>query len=130
VIGGEGNGGVIDLRIGPVRDSLVSMAMVLQLMAETNLSLSALVAKIPRYTMLKTKFPADKQLAQTVLERARQVFSSAHIDTRDGLRFDLADGWIHLRTSNTEPVMRAIVEAATPAAAKGYLDQVLKLCGL
>ena len=129
VIGGEGNGGVIDLRIGPVRDSLVAMAMVLQLMADTNLSLSGLVARIPRYTMIKTKFPADKQLAQTVLEKARQFFASARIDARDGLRFDLPDGWIHLRTSNTEPVMRAIVEAATPAAAQGYLDQVMKLCG-
>lgn len=129
VIGGEGNGGVIDLRIGPVRDSLVAMAMILQLMAETNLPLSALVARIPKYTMLKTKFPADKQLAQTVLDKARQIFSSARIDTRDGLRFDLSDGWIHLRTSNTEPVMRAIVEAATPTAAQGYLDQVMKLCG-
>jgi phosphomannomutase len=129
VIGGEGNGGVIDLRIGPVRDSLVSMAMVLQLMAETNLSLSQLVARIPQYTMLKTKFPADKQLAAVVLEKARQVFASARIDNRDGLRFDLPDGWIHLRTSNTEPVMRAIVEAATPVAAQGYLDQVMKFCG-
>ncbi len=129
VIGGEGNGGVIDLRIGPVRDSLVSMAIVLQLMAETNQSLSELVAGIPRYTMLKTKFPADKQLAQAVLEKARTAFSSARVDARDGLRFDLPDGWIHLRTSNTEPVMRAIVEASTPAAALGYLDQVLKFCG-
>ncbi|NLH17040.1 MAG: phosphoglucosamine mutase [Phycisphaerae bacterium] len=129
VIGGEGNGGVIDLRIGPVRDSLVSMAIVLQLMAETNLSLSELVARIPRYTMLKTKFSADQQLARTVLEKARTFFSSARIDSRDGLRFDLPDGWIHLRTSNTEPVMRAIVEASSPESAQKYLDQVMKFCG-
>jgi phosphomannomutase len=127
VIGGEGNGGVIDLRVGPVRDSLVAMALVLQWMTDTQLSIGGLVDRIPRYTMLKTKFPADKKIADSILEKARRLFASAQIDSRDGLRFDLPDGWIHLRTSNTEPVMRAIVEANSPQVARHYLDQVLRL---
>jgi len=124
VIGGEGNGGVIDLRVGPIRDSLVAMAFVLQLMAETGRTVRQLADRIGSYTMVKEKFPAEPAQAQEVLDQARKRFSHAQVDTRDGYRFDFEDGWLHLRTSNTEPIMRVIAETRDEAAARRYLDQV------
>lgn len=124
IIGGEGNGGVIDLRVGPVRDSLAGIALVLQLMAETGKSISRLVGEIGGYYMSKDKFPADQNQAQHILNSARKVFADAKLDSTDGCRFDFHDGWLHLRASNTEPVMRVIVEAKDQSTAQKYIDQV------
>jgi phosphomannomutase len=94
VIGGEGNGGVIDLRVGPIRDSLVGMAMVLQLMAETGKSISGLVAEIGGYSMHKDKFSADAEQAREIMKRAAARFPKAIANTADGLRLDFPDAWI------------------------------------
>ena len=127
IIGGEGNGGVIDLRVGPIRDSLVGMALILQLLAETGQSVSAIVRQIGAYCMHKDKFAADAGQAERIIELTKARFATAQINTSDGCRFDLPDGWIHLRTSNTEPVMRIIVEATSQAATKNYVDEVMKI---
>jgi phosphomannomutase len=127
VIGGEGNGGVIDLRVGPIRDSLVGMALVLQLMAETGKSISGLVPEIGGYYMHKDKFAADSRQAQEIMKLAAQTFAEAVVNTSDGLRLDFADGWVHLRTSNTEPVMRIIVEARDEPAARRYIQAVSEI---
>ncbi len=127
VIGGEGNGGVIDLRVGPIRDSLVGMVLVLQLMAETGKSISGLVAEIGGYSMHKDKFSADSQQAREIMKRAAERFPDAVANTADGLRLDFPDAWIHLRTSNTEPVMRIIVEAKDEPAAKRYIQAVSEI---
>lgn len=124
VIGGEGNGGVIDLRVSPIRDSLVGIGLVLQLLAESGKTVSQLIDEMPRYQMIKDKFPADGAEAQRILDAAKKVFADAEVDTRDGCRFDFEDGWLHLRASNTEPVMRVIVEARDAGAAKKYMDAV------
>lgn len=127
VIGGEGNGGVIDLRVGPVRDSCVGMALVLQLMAETGSSISELVSQIGDYYVEKIKFPADETVAAKIIELAKQEFSGARINTTDGCRFDFEDGWVHLRSSNTEPVMRLIVETKSREEAVKYVEAVAKI---
>ena len=127
IIGGEGNGGVIDLRVGPVRDSLVGIALVLELMAETGKTVSQLAGEIGVYYMSKDKFPADKSQAEQILDLAKKTFTGAKLDITDGCRFDFEDGWLHLRTSNTEPVMRIIVEAKDRHTAEKYVDAVLKI---
>jgi len=127
VIGGEGNGGIIDLRVGPVRDSILAIALVLQLMAETGKTVSQLVSEIGRYSMVKGKFAADKQLAEKILDAAKKHFADAKLDTTDGCRFDFPDGWLHLRISNTEPIMRAIVEAKDQPTVQKYLDAVMNI---
>jgi phosphomannomutase len=128
VIGGEGNGGVIDLRIGPIRDSLVAMAMVLHLMAETGKTVAQLADSLGGYVMIKTKYKADARQAGIIIEKAKQLFPDAKLNTSDGCRFDLADGWLHIRTSNTEPIMRVILETKDAAAAKRYLDTISQIC--
>ena len=127
IIGGEGNGGVIDLRVGPVRDSLVGIALVMQLMAETGKTISRLVDEIGGYYMSKDKFPAGQKQARQILEAAKETFAEAKLETTDGCRFDFDDGWLHLRASNTEPVMRIIVEAKDQPTAQKYIDQVAKI---
>ena len=127
IIGGEGNGGVIDLRVSPIRDSLVGIALVLQLMAETGKTISRLVSEIGGYYMSKDKFAADKSQAEQILKSAKKAFTNAKLDTTDGCRFDFDDGWLHLRVSNTEPVMRIIVEAKDRGTAQKYIDAVLNI---
>ncbi|MBC8393739.1 MAG: phosphoglucosamine mutase, partial [Deltaproteobacteria bacterium] len=128
VIGGEGNGGIIDLRVGPVRDSFVGMALILQLMADTGKSLSELASEVGGYTIYKSKYPADKQQADQIVEQAKAIFPNAKINTSDGCRFDLDDGWIHIRISNTEPIMRVIIETKSSETAGQYTQAVEKIC--
>jgi len=127
VIGGEGNGGVIDLRVSPIRDSLVGIVLVLQLMTETAMSVSQLVSEVGGYCMRKDKFKANEIQALQILDLAKEIFAGATVDTTDGCRFDFPDGWLHLRTSNTEPVMRLILEAKDEQTIKKYCDAVLEI---
>jgi phosphomannomutase len=119
VIGGEGNGGVIDPRIVPGRDSLVGIAYILQLMAASGSSISKLINQIPRYQIVKTKFPCRKEDAQRAVAAIKTKFAHEKVDTSDGIRIDWPDAWVHARASNTEPIMRIIAEAPDrPAADK------------
>lgn len=127
IIGGEGNGGVIDLRVGPVRDSLVGMALVLGLMTNTGKSVGALADEVGGYYINKVKLEADRAQTKLVIEEAKKTFTEASVDTTDGARFNFADGWLHIRPSNTEPVMRVIVEAKTEDSAQKYIDTVTKI---
>jgi len=124
VIGGEGNGGVIDPRIVPGRDSLVGMAYVLQLLAATGKSLSQLVAEIPRYEIVKTKFECRREDADRAVAALRQAFAHEKLDTQDGIRIDFPDAWVNARPSNTEPIMRIIAEAPDRARAEKLIAEV------
>jgi phosphomannomutase len=130
VMGGEGNGGVIWPEVTYVRDSLSAMALTLALMARTGKKVSELVAMVDAmgpgkkgYCILKRKAPlASKADAVPVVEHLTRVYrgeGGAAVDTQDGVRIDWpARGvWAHVRASNTEPIMRVIVEAPTEALA-------------
>jgi phosphomannomutase len=125
-IGGEGNGGVIDPRIVAGRDSLVGMAYVLGLMAATGKSVSQLVADIPKYEIVKTKFECRREDADRAVAAIRQAFANDQIDTQDGIRIDWAAerSWVHARPSNTEPIMRIIAEAPERATAEQRIAAV------
>jgi len=126
IIGGEGNGGVIDTRIVPGRDSLVGMAYVLQLLSATGKSLSQLVAEIPRYEIVKTKFECRREDAERAVATLKNEFASEKVDTQDGIRIDwpASRAWVHARPSNTEPIMRIIAEAPDRSIAEGYVKKV------
>ena len=126
-IGGEGNGGVIDTRIVPGRDSLVGMAYVLQLMAETGKSVSQLVNEIPRYVIIKTKFPCRREDANKAVEALKAEFAKEKVDVQDGIRIDWEKAWVHARPSNTEPIMRIIAEAPTREMAQEKVDICRKI---
>jgi phosphomannomutase len=124
VLGGEGNGGVIDPRVGYVRDSFVAMALVLELMARTRLPLSQLVAALPRFSMIKDQYPlpttgtAGASNLSGMWERLTVAFPDARVDRRDGIRLEWDDRWVHVRASNTEPIVRVIAEAPEVAEAR------------
>src|SRR3954464_10516899 len=88
VVGGEGNGGVIDTRIVPGRDSLVGMAYILQLMSERGKSIGQLVTEIPRYEIIKTKFECSREDANRAVDALKLEFAAEKIDTQDGIRID------------------------------------------
>ena len=124
VIGGEGNGGVIDPRIVPGRDSLVGIAYVLQLLTATGKSISQLVKELPRYEIVKTKFECRREDANRAVEALKARFASERLDTQDGIRIDWDDAWVHARPSNTEPIMRIIAEAPTRQGAEARIAAV------
>jgi len=130
IFGGEGNGGVIEPRVVPVRNSLVGIAYILQYLAETDKTLSQLVAEIRPYVLLKTKFPCPDGAAPAVAGKTRAAFaarSGAKFDDRDGLRIDLPEGWVSVRASNTEPIMRIMAEASDQQTAEQLVAQVRKI---
>lgn len=122
-IGGEGNGGVIDPRVGWVRDPFVGMAMILGLMAEEKKPLSTIIASLPKYEMLKTKFPVAPGMLAAAYQRLKEAWPDANLNEIDGLRLDGRDWWLHVRPSNTEPVVRAIAEAPTAEQAQNLCDR-------
>jgi len=124
VIGGEGNGGVIDPRIVPGRDSLVGMAYILQLMLTTDKTISQLVAELPRYEIVKTKFECRREDAERAVEALKKEFTTERVDTQDGIRIDWDNAWVHARPSNTEPIMRIIAEAPDKATAEQRISRV------
>lgn len=124
VIGGEGNGGVIDTRIVPGRDSLVGMGYVLQLLANSGKPLSRIVNELPRYEIVKTKFDCKREDADRAVAAIKQQFASEKIDVQDGIRIDWSDAWVHARPSNTEPIMRIIAEAPTRTLAEEKIAAV------
>ncbi len=136
IAGGEGNGGTIWPRSCYVRDSLAAMGLVLWLMSPSGggkrRTLSELVASIPAYAIQKRKVDlARKEDAATAVEKVTREFTRQghHVDTSDGAWVDFRAGtlagraWLHVRASNTEPIMRLIAEAPTRAMADGVLDE-------
>jgi phosphomannomutase len=128
LMGGEGNGGVIIPGICWVRDSLSAMALVLDLLASRNRPLSSIVDELPRYAMVKTKLDLGAigglAVVGPALAKTKAAFASERISDVDGVRIDFADGWVHLRASNTEPIVRIIAEAPT----KDRADELVRRC--
>jgi phosphomannomutase len=124
VIGGEGNGGIIWPKVICVRDSLAGAALMLELLATTGKSLSQLVADIPAYSIVKQKLPIEPGMADRAIEQVGKLFAGERIDLQDGIRVDLADSWVHVRPSNTEPILRLIAEAPGEEDAHALIEKV------
>jgi phosphomannomutase len=129
VLGGEGNGGVIDPRVVLVRDSFVGMALVLAAMVERELPVSALADELPRYAIHKTQIELPPEKVPAALDALAQHFKGATLDRLDGLRLDWPGSggrggrWLLVRASNTEPIVRLVSEASTAASAQRMCDE-------
>ena len=134
-LGGEGAGGVVWMPVVPIRDSLGAMALTLALMARTGQPLGASVARIPAYAIEKRKIDAvgveglqADGVDAPVAESLREAFQNAQVTTQDGVRldFDAPSGagraWVHVRPSNTEPIVRLIAEAPSAGDTTAILD--------
>lgn len=114
VIGGEGsNGGIIFPAVQYCRDSYMGMAFILDRMAETGLRLSELAATLPRFRRRLGKIPYQHGMLGPMMQKLESLFPNARADRTDGLKIVTEDGWIHLRASNTEPLVRIAAEART-----------------
>ena len=132
VIGGEGNGGVIITKIDPGRDAAAGLVLVLEAMARTRQSLAELVAALPNYSIEKRKITSTPQELQAALESLLQRYPDAYVHpVCDGSKFYLSGQlecpWIHLRASNTEPIVRVIAESESVEEAARLCDEVEQL---
>lgn len=127
VIGGEGNGGVILPALHYGRDSLVAIALVLSWMANHHGGPEKFVKENPSYAMPKKKFALGSKSVAELLPLVKQEFSGWISDERDGLWLSKEKSWVHVRASNTEPVIRVIAEGPTPEEAEGLCAIVEKL---
>jgi len=126
VVGGEGSGGVIFPEVHYGRDALVGIALTLQHLTDYGKSVSALKSELPQYFIVKRKIEVTKD-PDEVLKKLIDKFSNKMMNIEDGLRVDFEDHWVHFRKSNTEPIIRIIVEAKSEAKAKEFSDKYLQL---
>lgn len=130
VIGGEGSGGIIFPELHYGRDALVGIALTLQYLSDYGKSISELKKELPQYFIVKKKIEVTKN-PDEVISKLTDNFSNQKINTEDGLRVDFDDHWVHFRKSNTEPIVRIIVEAKSESKAEGlskkYFNDITKL---
>ena len=127
VFGGEGNGGVMDPRVHCGRDAIVGMGLMLEYLTCAEKPVSQLAAELPAWYMLKTKLEIPTAQSREIIRRLKAETPSARVNIEDGLRLDWDDGWVHLRASNTEPVLRVIAEGRTPEAAEKLVQEYTDL---
>ncbi len=114
VIGGEGNGGVIYPELHYGRDALVGVALFLTLMAKNGLKVSEIKELLPHYAIAKNKIELTPDIdVDAILEAVKAKYASEEVTDIDGVKIDFADSWVHLRKSNTEPIIRIYSEADT-----------------
>lgn len=119
VIGGEGNGGVIYPNLHYGRDALVGVALFLTLLAKSGKKVSELKKEYPEYAISKTKIQLTPDMdVDMILRKVKEYYKGEKITAIDGVKIDFADSWVHLRKSNTEPIIRIYSEAATPEQAR------------
>ncbi len=124
VVGGEGSGGVILPKVHLGRDAIVGIALTLQHLAEFGGSVSSFKKTMPQYLITKGKVELGKLNPDNVLAHIRDKFAGeGTVNTDDGLKIDFADSWVHLRKSNTEPIVRVIAEAPEKKTADKLVKQ-------
>ena len=126
VIGGEGNGGVILPTLHYGRDALIGVALILQYLVEKGMSLSEVIAEIPPLHMVKMKTNIGTLNPDILLDTLSKKYANEQISTIDGLKIDFDEGWVHMRKSNTEPIIRVYAEASSKTAAENLGNRFMK----
>lgn len=125
-IGGEGNGGIIYPELHYGRDSLVGIALFLSHLAEKEISVSELRASYPAYFMAKKKIELTPEInVDHLLEQVQDLYKTEQINTVDGVKIDFANEWVHLRKSNTEPIIRIYTESTSEESANLLADKMI-----
>ena len=133
VIGGEGNGGVIYPELHYGRDALVGVALFLTYFAGLNMTMSELRKTYPAYFASKNKIELTPEInVDLILETIKSRYSNERVNDIDGIKIDFAENWVHLRKSNTEPIIRVYTEAKTmaeaDALAKRFISEIEQIC--
>jgi len=135
IIGGEGNGGIIYPELHYGRDSLVGVALFLTHLAGMNQTVAELRASYPQYFMSKNKIELTPEIdVDAILKAMTEKYQNEDISTIDGVKIDFATEWVHLRKSNTEPIIRIYTEAPNQAAADALalriIDEIKAIAGI
>ena len=125
--GGEGNGGVILRESHLGRDSLVAATMVLNRMSQSDVSLSKIHASLPQFDIIKDKVSLEGVDPEVLIHKVESLFKEASKSTIDGIKFTWEDKWVHLRKSNTEPIMRIYAEASNQKSALNLIRSIKEL---
>ncbi|MDO4695240.1 phosphoglucosamine mutase [Porphyromonas sp.] len=127
LIGGEGNGGIILPALHYGRDALVGIALYLTIMAQKRLAPTQLLARLPKYAMAKKKVELSPSLdIDKILLTMQDIYAGNEITTIDGVKIDFPDKWVHLRRSNTEPIIRVYSEAPTSNEAEEIAEEIIQ----
>jgi len=127
VIGGEGNGGIIYPELHYGRDALVGIALFLSHLAQKNVKMSVLRESYPKYVISKEKIELQKEInTEAILQKIEESYSKQQIDKTDGLKINFENEWIHIRKSNTEPIIRIYAESNTKEKAQKLTQQIIK----
>ena len=124
LIGGEGNGGVIYPMTHYGRDSLIGIGLIISLLVERNISLSELKKELPEYNIFKTKLIYKGEIS-SIISDVKKLYDESLIDTTDGVKINFSNSWIHIRKSNTEPVIRIISEASSMLEAEKICKEIM-----
>jgi phosphomannomutase len=128
VIGGEGNGGVIYPESHYGRDALVGIALFLSNLAHKDCKASELRATYPNYFMAKNRIDLTPDTdVDAILVKVKEMYKNEQVNDIDGVKIDFADGWVHLRKSNTEPIIRVYSEAPTPEQADALGKKIMQV---
>lgn len=128
IIGGEGNGGVIYPACHSGRDALVGVALFLSHMAKMDMTVSAYRQTLPEYYISKNRIDLTPNTdIDAILARVKDIYKEERVNDIDGVKIDFAEGWVHLRKSNTEPIIRVYSEAATMDKANALAQQVMAI---
>lgn len=127
IIGGEGSGGVIYPTLHYGRDALVGIAITLQHLLEFGGTMDELKKSLPQYVIVKRKIEFDESKSGNILDKLVESFKAEKINTEDGIRVDFNDHWVHFRKSNTEPILRIIVEANSAEIAGRYVEKYMAM---
>ena len=128
VIGGEGNGGVIYPASHYGRDALVGIALFLSHLAHKDCTVSELRATYPNYCISKNRIDLTPEIdVDAILAKVKELYKNERVNDKDGVKIDFADGWVHLRKSNTEPIIRVYSEAATMEEADALAGKVIEI---
>jgi phosphomannomutase len=126
IIGGEGNGGVILPKLHYGRDAPVGMALILQYLTESRKTISQLFSELPGYLMIKRKAKLSGNFEKN-LTKLKRKYPAGKISTLDGMRIDFENSWLHVRKSNTEPVVRVLTEAKSKSEASRLASEALNM---
>ncbi len=125
VLAGEGSGGVAIPAFQPAFDGFLTMGYILETLAKSGKRLSALVGALPRYHIIKEKIYCPPSIIHSVVDAAESLFRGRAIDTGDGLRVEDRGGWVQIRISATEPMIRVIAEDRSKERARAKADEIL-----
>jgi phosphomannomutase len=127
VIGGEGNGGIIDPQLHYGRDAMVGIALFLTHLAKSGLTTAALRKTYPDYFMSKNKIDLPKNTdVNALLQKVKEQYAAHPVNTEDGVKIEFEKSWVHLRASNTEPIIRIYAEAPSAKEASEVAEEVMK----